>query len=112
MDEVAVEHGEAAAFLGQHFHDELVGVDLGEVLRNLALADRVIQRVVDHLGLNAEAGSGVAVDGDHRGGPAGLLVGRDIAQLGQRFQLAQNPGCPGIEFAHIGVLQGILILGF
>ena len=34
---------------------QVVGVDLGEILRDLALAERVVQRVVDHLRLDAEA---------------------------------------------------------
>jgi len=38
----------------QHFLDHVIAVQLGEVLRDLALAERVIQRIVDQLRLDPE----------------------------------------------------------
>ena len=53
----------------------MVAVGLGEVLRDLALAERVVQRVVDQLRLNAEAGRLIPVDRQRGGRRIGLLVG-------------------------------------
>ena len=49
--------------LGQDLHHHVVAVLLGEVLRHLALAEGVVERVVDHLRREAVAGGLVAVDG-------------------------------------------------
>ena len=95
--------------LRQHFHDQVVGVHLGEILRHLALAERVVQRVVDHLRLDAEARGGVAVDGQHRGGAAVLLVGGHVAQLRQGAQLVEDLRRPVVQLGGVGVLQGELV---
>ena len=59
----------------------MIAVELREILRHLALAEGVVQRVVDQLRLDAVARGGVAVDLQFKRGAFGLLVGRDIAQL-------------------------------
>ena len=47
---------------GLDFEHDVILVELGEHGGHLALAEGVVERVVDGLGQNAEAGSGVAVD--------------------------------------------------
>ncbi len=58
----------------------MIGVHLGEVLGDLPLTERVIQRVVDHLRLDAEPRGSVAIDHECRGGAAVLLVAGHVAQ--------------------------------
>ena len=83
----------------------MVAVELGEILRDLALAERVVQRVVDQLRLDAVARGGVAIDLQLQRGALGLLVGRDVAQLGQRLHLGQDLRRPFVQLVEIGILQ-------
>ena len=46
----------------QRFEHDEVGVGLREILADLALAEGVVERVVDRLRLNAEARGGIAID--------------------------------------------------
>jgi hypothetical protein len=59
--------------------------------------------------LNAKAGGGVAIDRQCQGVAAGLLIGRNVSELRQRFQLAKDLGSPLVEFVQIRVLQRILV---
>ena len=72
---------------------------------DLALAERVIQRVVDQLRLDAVARGGVAIDLEFERGALGLLVGRDVAQLRQRLHLGEDLRRPFVQLGEIGVLQ-------
>ncbi len=56
------------------FHDDPVGVQLGKVLRHLALADLVVNGGVDVGRRDAEAAGGVTVDGQVGGRGLRLLV--------------------------------------
>ena len=89
----------------------MVAVELGEILRDLALAERIVKRVVDQLRLDAVARGGVAVDLQLQRRALALLVGRDVAQLGQRLHLGQDLRRPFVEFVQIGILQRELELG-
>ncbi len=111
LDVDVVQRIDRALQLGQHLEDDVVAVELGEVLRHLALAERVIQRIVDQLRLDAIARGGVAVDLQFERGAAALLVGGDVAQLRQRLHLAQNLRRPFVQFGEVGVLQRELELG-
>ncbi|GCC48217.1 hypothetical protein chiPu_0032550, partial [Chiloscyllium punctatum] len=75
LDVDVVQRVDRALQLRQHLEDDVVAVELGEVLRHLALAERVIERVVDQLRLDAVARGGVAVDLQLDRGAVGLLVG-------------------------------------
>src|SRR6516162_5968887 len=88
----------------------MIAVELGEILRHLPLPERVVERVVDQLWLDAEARRAVAVDRQGQGRAASLLVGRDVAQLGQGLQLVEYLGRPLAQLVQTGVLEGILIL--
>ncbi len=83
----------------------MIAVELREILRHLALAERVIERVVDQLRLDAVARGGVAVDLQLQRGALGLLVGGDVAQFGQRLHLRQDLWRPFVQLGQIGVLQ-------
>ena len=77
----AVERANVLLQLGQHFEHDEIGIGLREVLRDLALAEGIVERVVDHLRLDAEARRGVAVDADREQRRIRLLVGRDVGEL-------------------------------
>ena len=62
FDVELVERVEVALQFGQDFQDHVIAVELGEILRDLALAERVVQRVVDQLRLDAVARGGIAID--------------------------------------------------
>ena len=89
----------------------MVAVLLGEVLRNLALAEGVIEGIVDDLRRYSVAGGLVAIDGERERRPGHLLVGGDIAQRRQRLELLEHLRRPFVELIEIGVLQRVLELG-
>ena len=60
--------------------DHMISVELGEILRHLALSEGIIQRLVDQRRLDSKARGLVAIDGHRQHGAAGLLIGRHIAQ--------------------------------
>jgi len=74
--------------LGQDFQDHVIAVELREILGDLTLTERVVKRVVDQLGLDAVARGGVTIDLQLERRAIGLLVGRDVAQLGLGLHLA------------------------
>ena len=102
---------EVALQFRQHFEDHVIAVELREVLRHLALAEGVIQRVVDQLRLDAVARGGVAVDLQLERRALGLLVGGDVAQFRQRLHLGQDLRRPLVQLGQIGVLQREFELG-
>ena len=106
-----VQRVEAALQFRQHFEDHVIAVELRKILRHLALAERIIQRVVDQLRLDAVARGGVAVDLQLQRGAVGLLVGGDVAQLRQGLHLGQDLWRPFVQLGQIGVLQRELELG-
>ncbi len=83
----------------------MVAVELGEILRDLTLAERVVKRVVDQLRLDAVARRGVAVDLQLQRGALALLVGGDVAQLGQRLHPGQDLRRPFVQLVEIGILK-------
>jgi hypothetical protein len=74
-----VERVDFALHLGRDLQDHVIGVHLREILRDLALSERVIERVVDQLRLDAEALIGVAIDCKLERRAFGLLVGGGVA---------------------------------
>src|SRR5580704_9494701 len=106
-----VQRVEAALQLRQDLHHDVIAVELGEVLRHLALAEGVIERVVDQLRGDSVTRGGVAVDLQLQRRALGLLVGGDVAQLRQCLHLAENLRRPLIELGEVGVLQREFELG-
>jgi hypothetical protein len=106
----AVERSLRALQLGQNLHHHVIAVELSEILRHLPLPERVVERVVDQLRLDAEACRPIAVDGQGQGRTAGLLIARDVAQLGQRLELVEDLRRPSVQLVEIGVLQSVLVL--
>src|SRR6267143_2011487 len=67
------------------FQNDVILVELSEDRGDLALAKGIVERVVNVGGKNAEARSGVAVDGDGSEETLVQLVAGDVAKFGQRF---------------------------
>ena len=105
-----VQRIEAALQLGQHFQDHVIAVELREVLRHLALAERIIQRVVDQLRLDAVARRLVAVDRQRQRRAVVCWSVATSRSSGRRLQLVQHLGRPVVQLADVGVLQRQLIL--
>ena len=96
--------------VGQDLLDHVIGVDLGEILRDLPLAEGVVERVVDQLRLDAEARRHVAIDRQRQRRAGDLLVGGDVAQLRQAAELGEDLRRPGVELVEVGVLHRVLEL--
>src|SRR5579862_1640511 len=95
---------------GRDLENHVVGVQLREVLRHLALPEGVVERLVDDRRLNPEARGLVAVDRQRQHRAVGLLIGCDVLQLRQRLQLRQQFRRPLVQLVEIGILQRVLIL--
>ena len=94
----------------QHLHDHVVADELGEILRDLPLAEGVVKRVVDQLRRDSVSRRLVAVDLQRQRRAFGLLIGGDVAQLGQALQLGEDLRRPLIELLDVGALQRVLEL--
>src|SRR5664280_1914669 len=96
--------------LGLPFENDAVLVELSEHRRDLALPERVVERVVDLLRCDAEPRRRVPVDDDARLKSRVLHVARDVAQLGQAFQLLDESRDPRVQLGGVGVLEAVLVL--
>ena len=93
-----------------HFHDHVILVQRLVHDRDLALAEGVVQSVVNVRGSHAQPRGGVAID-DHGGFQTlVLLVGVDVAQFGKCAQLLQQKRRPVIQVIQIFALQRVLKL--
>ena len=79
--------------------------------RDDALAEGVVERVVDGGGQDAVARGDIALDRDVEQGPGIELVGGDVGDAGDRLDLVEEQRRPVVELAGIGVVQRVLILG-
>src|ERR1700731_744479 len=94
-----------------HFDDHVILIQLSEDGGDQALAESVVESVVDIGGKNAKARSGVAVDGECGDKALVQLVAGDIAKVGQCFQFLNEAACPVSEFLRINIFQAVLKLG-
>src|SRR6267143_677804 len=94
-----------------HFDDNVILIQLSEDGGAQALAESVVESVVDIGGKNAEARSGVAVDGECGDETLIQLVAGDIAKFGQCFQFLNEASRPVSEFLGINIFQTVLKLG-
>ena len=58
-----VERVDLALQFGQDLHHHVIAVDLREILRDLPLAEGIIERIVDQLRLDSVTRRGIAIDG-------------------------------------------------
>ena len=92
------------------FQDDVILVELSEDGRDLALAEGVVKGVVDVGGENAEARSGVAVDGQCGEETLVQLVAGNVAEFGEQFQFIDEAGRPVSKFLGINVFETVLEL--
>ena len=92
------------------FEYHVVAVGLREELRRLALAERIVQCLIDGLRLDAEARRLVAIDGERQHAAAGLLIRRHVAQHRELLQFGEQLRRPVVELVDVRVLQGVLVL--
>ena len=71
--------------VGQRFQNDVILIRLRKERRDLSLAKRVIERVVNHLRRDAESRSGYAVDDECSSRASVLLVRRHVPQFRQRL---------------------------
>ena len=90
-------------------HDAVL-VQLREHDRNLPLAERVVERVVDQLRRHAEPRGRVAVDHDLNLPTLELLVAGHVAKLRQFLELFDEPRRPDGQFLRPRVLEAVLVL--
>ena len=84
-----IERGRALPEPRLHLHDDVVLVELGEHGRHQALAEGVVEDVVDELRREPQPGRRRAVVYDLRLQAAVLLVGADVGELGTLAHLLQ-----------------------
>ncbi len=98
------------AILGFDFENQAVLIQLREHDRDLALAEGVVQHVVDHLRRDTQPRRRVPVD--HHAGlqPLEQLVAGHVAQLRQALELAHELWSPFGQFLRVGIFETVLIL--
>src|SRR5690242_20473632 len=76
--------------------NDVILVRLCKQSRDLALPERVVERLIDLERRDSETRSSDAIDHERGLGSTGLLVGCDILKLRQRLQLRDKAAGPGI----------------
>src|SRR5215470_9686019 len=104
-----VERFRRLPILWSGFHHHVVLVERRVDRRDLALAERVVQRGVNELRAYAEARGGVPVDHERGLQPLVLHVGVDVGELWQVVERCANARLPGTELGEIVCLQRVLI---
>ena len=107
----AVERFGPVLELGVDLQHDVILVEHGEHRRDDALAEGVVERVVDGGGQDAEARGDLALDGDVEQRPGIELIGGDVGDAGNGLDLVEEERRPVIELAGVGVGQCVLILG-
>ena len=92
------------------FHHHVILIELREDGGDLALAEGVVQRVVDIRGQHAEARGGVAIDGQRGEQPLVLLIAGDVANFRNGLQLFDEARSPVRQFFRVHVFQAVLKL--
>ncbi len=90
---------------------DVVLVELREHDGDQALAESVVQGVVDGRSGQAQPRGGVAIDDQVFFQGVILLVGGDVPQIRKGLQLGHEPRHPGGQVVGIGGLQAVLKLG-
>src|SRR5438132_1264658 len=92
------------------FHHHVILVERAVHDRNLALAESVVERVVDELRGDAEARGGGPVDHQRRLLPLILLVAAQIDELRQRAEALRDPRPPRVELPDVVPLERVPVL--
>jgi hypothetical protein len=76
---------------------------------DLALSERIVERIVDGRWRDAEAGSGGAIDGDRFRHAAQLLIGRHVGQFRKLLEFRQQLADNRVQLILIGVFHRVLV---
>ena len=90
--------------------DHVILIELGVHGGDLALAERIVERVIDQLGCDAQARSGPAIDSQRSVQAVVLLIAADVGQVMHPAHPRQHPGSPLVEQVKVIALQRVLIL--
>jgi hypothetical protein len=109
-DKDLVQRVRALPVLRRHLHHDVILVARSVDHRNLALAEGIIERVVDLRRGDAEPGRRGTVDHQIGFEPLLLLVGVDVGQFRELLQRRGDLGHPFVELGEIVALQRVLVL--
>ena len=93
------------------FHDHVVLVQLGEDGGDLALAEGVVERVVDVGHGDAETRRSVAIDDELRAEALVLQIAGDVGDGRVLAELLHHFARVGGEFSGVWIFEGVLELG-
>src|SRR5215813_7555090 len=93
-----------------HFHDDVILIELRVNRGDLALAEGVVESIVNVSWENAEPGCGVAVNDDVQQQAAGKTIVCNIAQLRKILQTFLESWNPGVQLFSVDVFQTVLKL--
>src|SRR5437660_353388 len=96
--------------LGSNFQHHVILIQAFVDVGDLALAEGIAKSVVNVLNGNAKAGGGVSVNGDGTLQAMHLLVGVDVAKLGDLLEALHDDGRPVNKVTEIVRLKGVLEL--
>ncbi len=96
---------------GSDFHHDVVLIQSFVDVGDLALAEGIAESVVNVLNSDPETAGGVTVNDDGTLQAMHLLVGVDIAKLGDFLKALHDDGSPVGQVAKVVGLECVLILG-
>ena len=97
--------------LWRDLHDDAVLVESGIDRRHLTLTERVVQRLIDGVGADAEPGGRVPIDSDAHVESAVLLIAVDVGDQRLLSQSSREPRAPRVQRRHVVTLKRVLVLG-
>ena len=109
-DEDLLEHLGALPVARRDLHDHVVLVERMIDRRRLALAEGVIERIVDLACGEAEPRGGGAIDGQRGLEALVPLIGTDVDELGRVLQRLRDPARPRPQLAQVVGLERVLVL--
>ena len=92
------------------FQNHMILVQLRVKRRDLALAEGVIKRFVNHLRRNSKPRSRYSVNYERRREARCLVVGRHIRKLRKFLQFFDEPLSPTVELRGVRILERVLKL--
>src|SRR5689334_4090689 len=98
------------AELRQDLEHDTILIRLREYCIDLALAEGVVERVVDHLRRDSESCCRIAVDEQARLLCIDLLIACNVAQDGERLKRFDELLCPASQFVWIRIFKAVLEL--
>ena len=105
-----VERARIVLVVRRSFEDHAILVRLRVDRRDLPLAERVVERIVDVLRAHPQTPGGVAVDADERAQSADLRFGGEIAQDRRCLQPLGDAVAPIRDLVGVGADQRVLVL--